>query len=421
MKSQSNIQTLTDLQSKVMDDISISGTMDNSMAFNEINQWHFHNANASTIKTPTVLIHGYAASSMAYYKTFRYLTGSIKDLYTIDLPGFGLSASPKIIINDHNRKKSQFDIKLIDSKDSNNNKFSISKKNLKLLENGNIEDKAFISAFDDYYIDRIEKWRKFNNLGKINVIGHSFGGYISFKYAIKYPDSIENLCLVSPFGMESNVYSINNYDDWKEKFSNPSSTRTSSVSSLGSSNSILNDSGTKIFKTNSDTDTQLELDLVDPTSKYYFREKVVPGVLFNNQFNVLKCMGPLGSKLTWSFISRRYEHIASEAYQNFLFKLFATVPNVTINNFSNMFTRNLLAKDPIMDSINKLQSKKLLLFYGENDWMNKEAGFLMAEKLNILKGDSKYANWIEVPNSGHNLILDDPKFFSKNLIDFLSS
>ena len=36
---------------------------------------------------------------------------------------------------------------------------------------------------------------------KICLVGHSMGGYVSFCYAEKYPERIENLTLISPVGV----------------------------------------------------------------------------------------------------------------------------------------------------------------------------------------------------------------------------
>jgi len=39
------------------------------------------------------------------------------------------------------------------------------------------------------------------NLGKIDLIGHSFGGYVVAKYAKKYTEFIRKLVLLSPLGV----------------------------------------------------------------------------------------------------------------------------------------------------------------------------------------------------------------------------
>jgi pimeloyl-ACP methyl ester carboxylesterase len=38
----------------------------------------------------------------------------------------------------------------------------------------------------DFFLNSIEEWRQKMNLDKFYLVGHSFGGYISGLYAVKY-------------------------------------------------------------------------------------------------------------------------------------------------------------------------------------------------------------------------------------------
>jgi pimeloyl-ACP methyl ester carboxylesterase len=52
------------------------------------------------------------------------------------------------------------------------------------------------------FVDSIEAWRIRMKLEKIILLGHSFGGYLSFLYALKYPHNLSGLILAEPWGFD---------------------------------------------------------------------------------------------------------------------------------------------------------------------------------------------------------------------------
>ena len=374
--------SLKTLQDRIMENVEVFGTKKNQMVLGgEINEWHFHNPAPTTkIQTPTILIHGYAASSMAFHRTFGSLSRDIRDLYAIDLPGNGLSLPVPMPADTPKARVTSF--KVSKEKGSNTIKARVSK----LVDRD--REKEILQLYEDYYLERIDEWRQLNGIEKLNIVGHSFGGYISFKYAIKYPDRVKDLCLISPLGMERNIYSLNNtLEEGREYI----------------------------------------LDEENPTLTTYTRNFKIPEVLYNNQLNVLRWMGPVGGRLARRYIDFAYRRVPGTGYGDYLYRIFyesKTFPKVTISNFNNMFTRSLLAKDPIMDNLDKLRARKVMLMYGDHDWMDRYAGFLMNEELKHhyerYAGNGK-VEYVEVPEAGHNLFLDNPDFFSSKISAFLST
>lgn len=51
-----------------------------------------------------------------------------------------------------------------------------------------------------WFIDSFEEWRKAKNLSNFILLGHSVGGYVAAKYALKHPEHIQHLILVGPVG-----------------------------------------------------------------------------------------------------------------------------------------------------------------------------------------------------------------------------
>ncbi|CCC68596.1 hypothetical protein NCAS_0B05120 [Naumovozyma castellii] len=381
-KKCSHTKDLKTHQERIMSLVKLPATttVTNSLINGEINQWHLHNPAAAKVDVPTVLIHGYAASSMAYYRTLATLSKNVKDVYVIDLPANSLSSVPPHSDISHLKINK---IKVVQvSKDKENEKyvFKVAPPHAYDAQ----REKQVIDKLENYYLDVIEKWRRANyGLDKFNLVGHSFGGYLSFKYAIKYPEVVDKLCLVSPLGVASNIRSVNNVFDTKKEY---------------------------------------VMDLQNPGSMLYNRQRMIPNFLFNNQLNVLKWMGPVGSKLTRKYINSAYVKVPTMDYKDYLYEYFQMgVPQVNVDIFTKLFSRNLMARDPIMDNMNRLKSTRFMMMYGDNDWMDKFSGYTLVQNINKIKNNfDRKATYVEIPDAGHNLFLDNPEDFSNNLIKFLS-
>ncbi|AET39348.1 lysophosphatidic acid acyltransferase ICT1 Ecym_4285 [Eremothecium cymbalariae DBVPG len=355
------------LESQLM--IGMPSKPENVLLMDVINQWSFYNPDAK-IQTPTLLLHGYATSSMCYHRNMPQLSEGIKHLYTIDLPANGLSkelpleldiAKPIVFKPEFNSVKSEFHIPYtIDG----------------------LHHRCAIQKLEDYYIDSIELWRRKNSLGAINLVGHSFGGYISFKYSIKYPQNVKKLCLISPIGVERNIYSVHN--NWR-------------------------------------SNCPYSIDYEDPSSKHFANKTMIPEFVFNEQTKLLRLMGPLGAKLGWKYINAVYSKVPNFLYLEFIFTLIYgknVMTDTSRNIFTYLFTNSLLARDPMLDSLEHLHVDKLLMLYGEHDWVRSQPGKMMVEEFNKQRSHPSGTLTV-VPDASHNLFLDNPVFFNVALLNFL--
>jgi len=117
--------------------------------------------NLTAEKPPTlVLIHGYGGFAAIFYKIIKDIVEAGIHLIMIDIIGMGTSSRPEF-----NRDQSS--------------------------------DEA-----DAYFVNFIEKWRvAYGTLTDFYLAGHSFGGYISALYALKYKQNIKKLLMLSPVGV----------------------------------------------------------------------------------------------------------------------------------------------------------------------------------------------------------------------------
>ncbi|KAJ8762236.1 hypothetical protein K2173_007392 [Erythroxylum novogranatense] len=106
-----------------------------------------------------VMIHGYGASQGFFFRNFDALANRFK-VIAIDQLGWGGSSRPDFTCRSTEETEA-------------------------------------------WFIDSFEEWRKAKNLTNFILLGHSFGGYVAAKYALKHPEHVQHLVLVGPAGFSS--------------------------------------------------------------------------------------------------------------------------------------------------------------------------------------------------------------------------
>ncbi|MDD3006844.1 MAG: alpha/beta hydrolase [Candidatus Pacebacteria bacterium] len=134
-------------------------------------------------KTPVVLLHGWGVSSDKYVATAEEILKGDSDFkfYIPDLPGFGKSEEPQEDwnIDDYVEFAREF-VKNVAQRETG---FQL----VKNIIEGAIQNNG--QAFS-------------KNNKRIVLLGHSFGGRIAIKYAVRYPEDIEKLVLTGAAGIK---------------------------------------------------------------------------------------------------------------------------------------------------------------------------------------------------------------------------
>lgn len=108
---------------------------------------------------PLVLLHGFGTGLGIWARQLKDLTEDSR-VIAVDLPGMGGS------------ERAPF--------------------------HGQTEEEA-----EEYFLEAIEMWRQDMGLGQMVLVGHGLGGYLAAAFALKYPQYIAHLVLVSPQGLTS--------------------------------------------------------------------------------------------------------------------------------------------------------------------------------------------------------------------------
>ncbi|WFD34001.1 nuclear protein localization protein 4 [Malassezia cuniculi] len=129
-------------------------------------------------ETNIVIVHGYGAGAAFFFRNMQTLASVPNSrVYAIDWLGMGRSSRPSFA----------------------------KPKGKTVLER--------MQSTEEFFIDSLEKWRVKMNIDRMVLVGHSLGGYMSSVYALRYPERVSRLVLVSPAG-----FSDGSLNDMAQRF-----------------------------------------------------------------------------------------------------------------------------------------------------------------------------------------------------------
>lgn len=350
-----------------------------------------------------ILVHGYAASLGLFVDNFDSMS-SIPGvrIHAVDLLGFGLSSRPKFPKFGTQTKQDIYDI-------------------------------------ENWFIDSLDEWRRRRGIERFILIGHSFGGYLSCAYAMKYNQNIINastgvsqrmidkLVLLSPVGVERNRNSlltdkptlpsqVTQEQRSKENLENPEINISEELNA--DQESIVNGEHDKAWAKEIRVDTRSR-----KTIRWLWEKNVSP-------FSLVRKLGPIRSKMISGWTTSRFAHVYyqnPEHFQNIHDYFYRIFNGGGSGEFAitRILSFGALARLPLLDRVPEKFVKMglpTLWVYGDKDWMNEEAGFEMTKEINQLSeksGEGKLASYAIIKNAGHHLYLDNPPDFAKTIFNFL--
>eukprot|EP00126_Sphaerothecum_destruens_P004419 Sdes_comp18176_c0_seq1m7695 len=292
----------------------------------QINTLHFEGSSSKTI--PLVFLHGYGSGWGFFYKNIDEIAPHTASIFAIDHPGMGGSSR-------------NFAVKNLNATDT-----------------------------EESFVEALETWRKKMNIEKFVLAGHSFGGYISSIYALKYPERVVKLLLISPVGIpETNSFKTKNLKSYS------------------------------FFKRT-----------IFHAFKAGWNANLTPQ-------SYIRGLGPCGPKLVRSYVDAKFPNLETQERSiiyDYQYHLLAA-PAGSDSAIVNILEFPLVAKKPLIHRLPELKMKTTLV-YGSRDWMDVSAGYLVAD---LMKHGKARVEIID--NAGHNLFFDNPAQFNKLIKDELDN
>eukprot|EP01084_Bolivina_argentea_P039246 72547_1 len=237
---------------------------------------------------------------------------------------------------------------------------------------------------ENWFVDSLEEWRKSMNIAQMILSGHSLGGYMCAVYAMKYPQYIKHLILVSPVGLPSRPKqsgeSMKNYN-WKVR------TMMKTFGKLWNYGWTPHD----IIRLTGPKGKSVIESLVEKRLFRLSDNDVLKGLLAEYLFHVV------GQQGSGEYALNKILEPGAWAY-NPLVKRIGVLKQYQNNNIEEK-------NDEKMDLNNGRM--KIDFIYGETDWMTSAHAVKLKEDM-IIDCDV-YVN----PDCGHQLILENANGFGK--------
>jgi len=282
---------------------------------------------------PLVLVHGYGMGAASWSGSFEALCGCGRDVVSIDWPGSGRSTRPSFPLR------------------------------------GGVE------ACESFFVERIEAWRQACGFERMVLLGHSFGGYFSALYAMRYPQHVEKLILASPVGLG-------------QKKDGP-------------------------------------LTVPALRKKLPWRRRVLVSfieMMWTRHWTpqaAVRTLGPCGRRLVRLFVRRRFQRsqhagtreLHDETIAEYMNQLFAQ-PGCAENCLGALLDFGGWAKAPLGPRLLKRfeelgsAAPPVTFLYGEHDWMDASEGQKVADAM------GRGTRVLIVKGSGHQMFVENPNTFN---------
>ncbi|XP_072029218.1 (Lyso)-N-acylphosphatidylethanolamine lipase-like [Amphiura filiformis] len=271
-------------------------------------------------KTPIVLIHGFGSGVGLWSHNLDALS-TRRPLHAFDMLGFGRSSRPKL----------PFDAELAEQE----------------------------------FVNAIEAWRQNMGIEKMILVGHSFGGYLTYAYGIRHPSRVSHLVLADPWGFPKKP------DE-------------------------------------SDPENQL------PLWARAIRAMISPF----NPLSTIRAAGPLGPRLVRKFRSdmkRRFESIIDDdTVCNYIYHLNAQTPSGEIA-FKSMSTSFAWAVNPMIMRATAVPAHvPITVMYGSKSWMDIDMGNELKYRR---QGQGSEVNVHILKGAGHHVYADKAGMFNALIYD----
>jgi len=249
---------------------------------------------------------------------------------------------------------------------------------------------------ESFFVESLEEWRERAGVEKMTLIGHSLGAYFSAVYALRYPERVHKLVLLSPAGV-------------------PRDPNNTVVSREVLDRQVTGEDG----PVEADSSRLAALEHEQQAEK---RKESIGRRLFTHlweegwsPFQVVRSSLFWGPMLVGKYSSRRFSALSEDETRD----MHDYITNITLAKgsgeycISHILSPGAHARMPLVDRIAALRMP-ISFIYGEYDWMDPVGGITSID--NLKAAGNENARMYIVPRAGHHVYLDNAKAMNKLLL-----
>ncbi|KAL7413051.1 Alpha/Beta hydrolase protein [Mrakia frigida] len=328
---------------------------------------------ASGGKSVNVLLHGYGAALGFFFMNLQTF-GEASSLggrraFALDWLGMGLSSRPSP--------------KAFDPPSG--------------VKNESVEDR--VSRAENFFIDSLEEWRKAGGYDTMTLLGHSLGGYLSVAYALKYPERVDKLILISPAGVPLN----------------PEPAPVSAAQQeLKPRTEIASSSAA-----DSTPSKEVQKEGPKPGSRPRLRQFAAWAWEQGwSPFGILRGLGPFAPRVVGLYSTRRFEGLTEEEVRDVHSYIYSTSMAKGSGEYciSSILAPGAVARLPMAARMDNVKVPTRFI-YGDKDWMDPKGGMEACRRMKL--NGNKDVKTIVVPKAGHHIYLDNPTRMNELLMEEL--
>lgn len=287
-----------------------------------------------------------------------------------------------------------------------------------------------VARAEHFFLSSLESWRASVGLEKMVLVGHSLGGYLATAYALRYPERVSSLILVSPVGIPRGELNLNGSsgptpatkakpaeegaDNLDEGIAgNPEALEAAVTGedAHGEAKQWQQERENSAFRRGAtkSTPSPPPPEPAQSTSRSLIRSVFLWGWDKGlSPFSVLRGIGPWGPMLVGKYSSRRFASQSADDVRDLHSYIYGTSTLKGSGEFciSHILKPGAYARLPLIDRVDKLKIPVTFL-YGDNDWMDLDGG---RDAVKVLeKAGNAAGSFHVVPQAGHHLYLDNPE------------